>query len=920
MTITVEGPDGAIHEFPDGVSQDVIKGAMAKHYGSPTPAQASPSESPQDTSITGALARGTEGAASALGNLVSETGKHIGGGKTFPKWMAKVSQYLHDPNYRSGSEDAANPNADLGTRAAGVGRMMVEGAPGMALSGAAALAAGPAGFLGTQALLNSGNAVQGVREADKVPEDQALNPTQLARAGGAAIVDTALAGVGAGKALGPVTSLLGKEGAKKALLETVGAIKAGALAGGGQRVADSAIIEGKLPTMNEVAASAAAGGSAAGLVRGIRAIPEAGSAMALRSLEGIDPKYLAAAANETKQQSARIGPIKEGSAGSILDEARKATSSRRSVDAAGGQTKGPDIVQEAINSSSDPMLPYKYAEMVDDLKRGQPVNPEHITALEDALSGQHPNIDQWLEGIRKESVLNQVAQLGHREGGSITGGLHSTVPGRTIDNLARRYGLGTIAGSLALDLAGHGMMGGWGAKIGAGAVGLSGAMRGIDKLTGYSNPVGRFVDRFADQSGPTLPPSSTPVPINPAQAKAEARQADLAARAQARADAAAAKITAAKIAQTQKNTNETLNRLDALEASEAKAQAKAEALAIKEKKTETNDSLKSVLDQVKNLKINFLPQSQRLGRDMAEPASLPENPGYGSASSVNPADLAFNALLAKKTGVKDLNRITQFDNAELMDPAQVPIDDSMRARVQHFIQKQQEAKAENEYLKREVETEKAMKALGIDSSRLPTPDAPTFTRGDMTGAFPEPNILQPEMPPAAKAEPQSPYMSLIDQVTQGSAKRSTKRTPVEEAMAPPREEPTASPMASAVRDVESQTRRLGRGKWSVTANADKIRAVKEDGTPDWDRFFRGVEGKILQKEDFADKIKETLHDRHHGAVDKLLEEFTKSGGSRELALQTFDTFLKRLKLSKKTTEQLHETFKKSKLYTQRHWE
>jgi hypothetical protein len=42
MSIEVTGPDGAIHEFPDDTSTDVIKRAMAKHYGSQAARQADP--------------------------------------------------------------------------------------------------------------------------------------------------------------------------------------------------------------------------------------------------------------------------------------------------------------------------------------------------------------------------------------------------------------------------------------------------------------------------------------------------------------------------------------------------------------------------------------------------------------------------------------------------------------------------------------------------------------------------------------------------------------------------------------------------------------------------------------------------------------------------------------------------------------
>jgi Zn-dependent M28 family amino/carboxypeptidase len=42
MSIEVTGPDGAIHEFPDDTSTDIIKRAMAKHYGSPAARQDDP--------------------------------------------------------------------------------------------------------------------------------------------------------------------------------------------------------------------------------------------------------------------------------------------------------------------------------------------------------------------------------------------------------------------------------------------------------------------------------------------------------------------------------------------------------------------------------------------------------------------------------------------------------------------------------------------------------------------------------------------------------------------------------------------------------------------------------------------------------------------------------------------------------------
>jgi hypothetical protein len=697
---------------------------------------------------------------------------------------AKAAKYVHDAAGLEGY-DPTNGASSFGDRVLNIPHSLAQGAPGMAQDVAAGAAggavAGPIGALlgfgGSYYLRNAGEAKDRVRASDGKAPDEPLSPTEQARAATGLIGDTLLGKYAVGKTLAPGAV---KEVGAKAVPEIIKkagktvAIDAGV--GAAQTAADNAVLDKRF-SAEDTALGGLTGAAAGSIVGGARAIPEVGSAMALRSLAGIDPKYLAAAANETKQQSSRIGSIKEGNAGAILDESRKATSARRAVDASGGMTKGPDIVQEAINSSGDPALPYKYAEMMDDLKRGQPVNQEHLSDLEGALGGQHPNIDQWLEGIRKESVLNQVAQLGHREGSSISGGLHSTTPGRTIDNLARRYGLGTIAGSLALDLAGHGMMGGWGAKIGAGAVGLSGAMRGLDKLTGFSNPVGRFVDRFADQSGPNLPPSSTPVPVDPSLAKAEARQAEMAARAQARADAAASRVKA------------------------------------KEDKARNKD----FLEKVNAIPDKFIPQSQRFGRDMVEPASLPENPQYGGSSPVDPKDLAFNALLAKKFGVKDLNLINQFDNqGALIDPSQIPANDPMRAKIARWLEVAHDAQRENAYTRQEFDNEKAMEGLGIYTNSMPTPDAPRnpyAPRDEVVGSvspmepFDSPSLSQIDnfkrkaAPPDAPAAPE-PTGSMAQLMSKGSAKGSAKKVPMEEAMSPPRIEASVSPMESALRVVD----------------------------------------------------------------------------------------------------------------------
>jgi hypothetical protein len=90
--IEVEGPDGTIHEFPDGTSPDVIKRAMVAHYGAPkadpwaqftparansdpwaqfTPASAAPISTGEDVAKSGAagVAKGALGLAMMPGDI-----------------------------------------------------------------------------------------------------------------------------------------------------------------------------------------------------------------------------------------------------------------------------------------------------------------------------------------------------------------------------------------------------------------------------------------------------------------------------------------------------------------------------------------------------------------------------------------------------------------------------------------------------------------------------------------------------------------------------------------------------------------------------------------------------------------------------------------------------------------------------------
>lgn len=514
--IEVEGPDGSVVEFPDGTPMEVMQGAMAKRFGSPTKGSTPPAQT--DTSLSSALAKGGENVANALGALVSETGKHIGGGKQFPKLMAMVAAKLHNDKYRSGMEDAANPNADLGTRAAGVGRALVEGAPGMALSGLAGLAAGPAGFIGAQAALQTGGAIEGVRQADQVPEDQALGGSQLARVAADSALSTALNSFGAGKALSPMTKGLGMQGVKQALGEVAGAAKAGAIANAGQTIADKVLITGELPSMGELEAAMATGGAAGFGVRAPKAVPEIGESIMLRGFKGQNPEAIKRAAELLNKNTGSYGSIKEGNAEDIRLTAGRASKKDMDFEAKGQGIKGPNLVEDqidAISRSGSPEVGRAYVEAMSAVDAGEPVRADQIALLRQAIGG-NPVADNWLDSLETSSILGQLGNMGSRKGDARMGGLHATSVGQTIDRIAKYFGPVGIAENLLSGALGHASMGGVGLPIGLTAGGLSLGMRGIDALTGYSNPVGRFARRFADEApaGPQTPPAPLNQPAN----------------------------------------------------------------------------------------------------------------------------------------------------------------------------------------------------------------------------------------------------------------------------------------------------------------------------------------------------------------------------------------------------------------------
>jgi len=388
-----------------------------------------PEDLKTDTSVKGALKHGGEQAASALGALVSEAGKHIGGGKQFPKLMAKVAQYLHDDKYKSGSESMMDPNATLGERAGGLGRALIEGAPAIV----AGAPFGPAGIAATSSLLGAGSAVQRVRAADQVPEDQALSPQQLARVGGSAAIDAAGAFIPAGKALSPV--------AKGVLPKIAGTLEAGAVGAGSsaaQTVAQKAILEGQMATPEEIATSAAVGGVAAGGTKGVR-----DTATGIHDIPAnrwdrfsdYSPEARAQAAARLKEATGGYGKITEGNAEDIRKLAIAKAKAGLAFEAGQKTNSVRDIVKRDTNllsTQGDHGPAQAYNEAMTSVRMGEPVSKENLKVLGD-FAQQKGYDPAWFQHLQEASVLGELGNVGAKSGseGRI-GGMHATAPGKAL--------------------------------------------------------------------------------------------------------------------------------------------------------------------------------------------------------------------------------------------------------------------------------------------------------------------------------------------------------------------------------------------------------------------------------------------------------------------------------------------------------
>lgn len=475
MTITVEGPDGAIHEFPDGVSQDVIKGAMSKHYGSPT--KAVDNQTPeQKTEKLGAIEKGVRAASYGLlggaEGAMNTIGKAIGAD---PQKLAKVNMLINagreamgvtPEEYAPASAKASDPNASFGERMSYMPRALIESGAGIA---AGAALGGLPGALATVAGTETGPTIDRVRAEDKTDPNAELTPAQKARVGGKVGLDMLMTALGGRATLGATAPVkaVGMEGVKQAAGNVVKAGAADALAGGGSAAADKMLIEGEAPSFNDVAVPALTGATLGTSIRAPGATREAAVSVRNRVLGDLNPQSRGEVADTLKHYNGNFDVT-----GKHIDSELRLAS------------KGLDeVTKDAI------------AKAKLDIEAGKRVDPATIEAVTKA----DPDAGRVLQNLDTFSVMQTLNN----------GGLSNSFLGHVLNPLseahsaperfASRLGGRTDVGALLYGLHDPTLAAGIVGTQVAGTLGL----KAIDRLTGAANPAKVITDKFAGTAEPT---------------------------------------------------------------------------------------------------------------------------------------------------------------------------------------------------------------------------------------------------------------------------------------------------------------------------------------------------------------------------------------------------------------------------------
>lgn len=354
--------------------------------------------------------------------------------------------------YKPAGDTTWDSNKPFLERAAEAPRAMVEAAAPMAL----ASMAGPVAAGLTVGATQAAPTIDRRRAVEGLTPDQELSTEGKFRVAGDLAAQIGLGGLSSKLTFGasPVKAV-GLEGVKGAAKQLGATAAADAAIGAGGTIADKAILENESPTLSDIAVGGIAGG-AGGLIGGAkRAAKEAVVSTRFRALGDLDPQSRGEVADRLKE----FGNNFEATRRTLLDDVTEAS-------------KGLDGVSKKY--ISDAKIKFE---------KGQRVNPEWIDAVSqsDQEAGRAlRNLDTFgiMRNYDKESFSSDAAKI------------------NPLSNWQVRWGDITAAHLL-------------GPKAALALAGLQGAgvaaAKGIDKLTGLSDPAKVITDKFAGTASPSVP-------------------------------------------------------------------------------------------------------------------------------------------------------------------------------------------------------------------------------------------------------------------------------------------------------------------------------------------------------------------------------------------------------------------------------
>lgn len=474
MTMEVEGPDGSVVEFPDGTSHEVIKGAMAKHFGAPTPKPVlTPQQQTDAMSVPEKFGRGAAyGVLNGAEGVVSTLGKSVEGAD--PQKLAKLHSLVEAVKERMGvspdqyapaSQTAQDPNATLGQRLANVPRSVVEMAGPAVVGGALG---GLPGAVAATTATTAGPTIDRYREAHGMSPNQELTTADKLKVGGKLAADAAAITVGGAFTrglMGPIEATGVKaltEAGKRGILAT----SADAALGAEATALDKVAIENKLPSVSDLTVGAAQGGLP-GLVA---------------HAPGVAGKLPSAVREPVVNRTFRpLETLNPESRGRVADV----------IDMYGSGSKGMNAAENTLNDN------------VTTASKGlDEVTKEKIGYIKNAIKEGVPVKQEWLDDVNKaDPIAGQAVQdlttfssMRDLENSSLYKKVKDINPLTNFKSRITDYAIGhlfspTIAKAIA-----------------AGETAIAGTAYGIDKFTGLSNPGKVITDKYAGtaQQAPSI--------------------------------------------------------------------------------------------------------------------------------------------------------------------------------------------------------------------------------------------------------------------------------------------------------------------------------------------------------------------------------------------------------------------------------